>query len=227
MSVKEMLLEAALPHVVFDGWSDATFDAACKDAGIDMQSALHACPKRAFDLAVAYHVKGDAIMQDMLQNTDLDVMRIRERVTFAVRTRMEAVSDKDILRKGIALFSLPHTAGEGTRLVWNTCDKIWTALGDPSTDGNWYSKRAILSGVYSSVVIYWLGDTSEGSEDTWAFLDRRIDDVMRIEKAKAGLRGNPLTKFAMNGFDGLMGAIKAPNLAPRTDLPGHWGGGKK
>ena len=69
-------------------------------------------------------------------------------------------------------------------LLYRTVDAIWYAAGDTSADFNFYTKRATLAGVFSSTLFYWLNDRSEGNEATWAFLDRRIDDVMRFEKFK-------------------------------------------
>lgn len=214
---KARLLDAALPHVAFDGWSEDTFRAAARDAEIDLGQARLVCPRGALDLAVAYHQAGDDAMRAALDGRDLGAMKIRERVTAAVRARLEA-ADKELVRRGATLMALPQNAALGTRLIWGTADAIWDALGDPSQDGNWYSKRAILSGVYGSVVLYWLGDESEGSLDTWDFLDRRIGDVMQIESTKAQLRGNPLTKPLMAGVDAVLGRMRAPQ--PRSDLPG-------
>jgi ubiquinone biosynthesis protein COQ9 len=92
-------------------------------------------------------------------------------------------------------------------------------LGDSSRDLNWYTKRATLSAVYAATVLFWLGDTSEGDADTWAFLDRRIDNVMQIEKAKAGLRDNPLGKALLRGPLKILERVHAPEQ--RNDLPGH------
>jgi ubiquinone biosynthesis protein COQ9 len=215
--LKEKLLDAALIHVAFDGWSSATFHAAAQDAGLDEATAKAACPRGALDLAVAYHKRGDAQMVEALAASELDAMRIRDRVGFAIRSRIE-LTEKEVVRRGVVLFSLPLHAAEGARLIWGTADAIWSALGDPSRDGNWYSKRAILSGVYSSTVLYWLGDDSEDHASSWDFLDRRIDNVMQLEKTKAQLRGNPLTKGLVAGVDGLFGLVKAP--MKRDDLPG-------
>ena len=103
------------------------------------------------------------------------------------------------MRRGMTLFALPHHAAEGAALIWGTADRIWTTLGDSSRDVNWYTKRATLSGVYSSTLLYWLGDHSADHADTRAFLDRRIEDVMRFEKLKAGLRDNALLSGLMAG----------------------------
>ena len=97
-------------------------------------------------------------------------------------------------------------------------DAIWTILGDTSEDYNWYSKRTILSGVYSSTVLYWLGDESEGSENTWAFLDRRIDGVMQFEKVKAQMRGSKLAQMALWGPQQALSLLRAPSSV-RTGTP--------
>ena len=68
------------------------------------------------------------------------------------------------------------------KLLYRTVDAIWYAAGDNATDFNFYTKRALLAGVYSSTVLYWLNDKSAGCADSWSFLDRRIDEVMQVPK---------------------------------------------
>jgi hypothetical protein len=97
---------------------------------------------------------------------------------------------------GQRAFALPQYAADGARAIWGTADAIWEALGDASDDYNWYTKRATLSAVYGATVLYWLGDESPENRDTWAFLDRRIEDVMRIEKVKAEVQKNPVLSKA-------------------------------
>jgi ubiquinone biosynthesis protein COQ9 len=126
------------------------------------------------------------------------------------------------VRRGTTLFSLPQNAALGAKMIWETADAIWTALGDTSDDVNWYTKRATLAGVYSSTVLYWLGDDSEGRAATWAFLDRRIEDVMRIEKAKATVQKNPVLKTLFAGPIWAASRIRPPVRTPRTDVPGAW-----
>jgi ubiquinone biosynthesis protein COQ9 len=218
---KDQLLDAALLHVPFDGWSPATFDAAVKDSALDPALARALCPRGAVDLAVAYHKRGDARMLEALAEADLSEMRFRDRIAKALRLRLEA-GDRETIRRGSTLFALPHHAPEGARLIWETCDAIWTALGDTSDDVNWYSKRATLSGVYSATLLYWLGDTSEGHGATWSFLDRRIDDVMQIEKLKAQVRESPTLSRLMAGPNWLLSHIKAPRSVRDADLPGRW-----
>lgn len=219
---KDLLLQAAVMHVPFDGWSQITFDAAIADSGVERIVADSICPRGAIDLAIAYHEQGDAVMLEKLAQADLDGMKFRERVAAGVRFRLEAVDDKEVVRRGTTLFALPIYAADGAKAIWGTADAIWTALGDTSEDVNWYTKRATLSGVYSATVLYWLGDTSEDHIDTWAFLDRRIENVMQIEKLKAQVNANPLLSKMMAGPNWLLSHVKAPADLPTEGLPGRW-----
>ena len=219
---KEALLDAALDHVPFDGWSEATFAAALADSGVDPAVARAVCPRGAVDLAVAYHKRGDAQMLAQLAAEDLEALRFRDRIARAVQIRLEVSTDKEIVRRGSTLFALPHLAPEGAQLIWGTCDAIWKALGDTSEDVNWYTKRMTLSGVYSSTLLFWLGDSSPDHADSWAFLDRRIDNVMQIEKLKAQVRQSPTLSKMMAGPNWLLSQIKAPGGFDKSDLPGSW-----
>ena len=220
--VKAQLLEAIKPHVPFDGWTEAALRAAMEETGISRGLAQAACPRGAVDLALAFHEEGDAAMLLRLAETDLSGLRFRDRVAAAVRYRLEAIEDKELVRRGATLFALPNHAADGARAIWGTADKIWTALGDTSDDINWYTKRATLSGVYSSTVLYWLGDDSEGHARTWEFLDRRIDDVMRIETIKARARDNKLVSALMAGPMAALGRVRPPKRRDATGMPGRW-----
>jgi ubiquinone biosynthesis protein COQ9 len=222
---KQELLEAALMHVAFDGWSDATFKAAVRDSGMDIGLAKSVCPRGAIDLAIAFHKRGDEAMIAAVKAADLTEMKFRQKVAFALRTRFELIMDKEAVQRGTTLFALPHLAADGAKLIWGTADAIWTVLGDTSEDVNWYTKRATLSGVYASTVLYWLGDDSTETQATWDFIDRRIENVMQFEKVKAQVNSNPALSKLMAGPNWLMSQIKAPTqFAPPTDLPGMWRG---
>jgi ubiquinone biosynthesis protein COQ9 len=221
-TAKTELLKAALLHVPFDGWSEATFQAAIRDTGVATSVARAICPRGAVDLAIAFHKDGDEAMLARKKEADLSEMKFRDKVAWMVRQRLECIEDKEAVRRGATLFALPVYAADGAKLVWGTSDAIWVALGDTSDDVNWYTKRATLSGVYSATVLYWLGDDSPDHTATWAFLDRRIDDVMQIETLKAQARKSPVLSRLMTGPNWLLGHIKAPARMPRMDLPGSW-----
>ena len=214
------VLDAALAHVPFDGWTEAAFRGAIADSGVEPALARALYPRGGVDLALAWHARGDRHMLERLAMVRLEDLRMRDRVATAVRLRIEAICDRELLRRSMTLFALPPHAADGARAIWGTADQIWTALGDTSRDANWYSKRAILSGVYSATVLYWLGDESPGQMATRDFLDRRIDEVMQFEKVKATANANPVFRAAFALPLWALGQIRAPQ--PRTDLPGKW-----
>lgn len=116
-------------------------------------------------------------------------MKIRDRIRTAVRCRLEANSaHREAIRHALAVLASPLAGSLGARLLYRTVDAIWYAAGDTSTDFNFYTKRGILAAVYSSTLLFWLADRSPQSADSWAFLDRRIDNVMQFEKLKARLK---------------------------------------
>jgi len=216
------LLDAALNHVAFDGWSETTFRAAVTDAGVDPVVARGLFPRGAVDMAIAFHRRGDDAMAAKLAQADDEGLRYRDKVARAIRTRIEVVDDREAVRRGTTLFALPMHAADGARAIWGTADRIWTELGDTSDDINWYTKRATLAGVYSSTVLYWLGDDSLGSQATWDFLDRRIGDVMQIEKVKAQVRGNAFLNKVFAGPNWVLSKVRAPGAVSDPDLPGRW-----
>ena len=221
-NIRGKLLDAALAHVPFDGWGAAALAAAARDIGVSVQDARALYPRGSVEMAAAFHMRGDDAMVAGMEAADSSALRYSEKVAALVRFRLEAVDDKELVRRSMTLFALPQNAAQGARLIWGTAHRIWCALGDTSDDINWYSKRAILSGVYGACVLFWLGDTSEAHAATWTFVDRRIADVMRFEKFKSRVREAPALSPLIKVFDAALSGIKAPSQSPRSDYPGHW-----
>ncbi len=180
------ILRAALVHAPFDGWTEATLRVAVAEAGLDPSMGRRAFPGGAIDLVGYFVADADRRMLVELEARDLPSMRVRERIATAVRVRLEQnIAHREAVRRALALSALPFNGLRALKTLYRTVDAMWHAAGDRATDYNFYTKRALLAGVYSATMIYWLGDNSDGQDQTWAFLDRRIDDIMRIERVKA------------------------------------------
>jgi ubiquinone biosynthesis protein COQ9 len=182
------LLPAMLPHVPFEGWSAAARDAAADDEGIDRPLAALALPDAAA-MVDAYTARADRLMAEAMLAAGVGTMKIRDRIRAALVTRLDqAAMDREAVRRALAVLAQPANAALGARILWRTADAMWRAAGDTATDFNHYSKRTILGAVYSASLLYWLEDDSDDFSETRAFIDRRIDGVMRFEKAKASAR---------------------------------------
>ncbi|MEM6682110.1 MAG: COQ9 family protein [Pseudomonadota bacterium] len=182
---REDLARAAIEHVPFDGWTDETLKYAAQDLDIDPQVAMVLFPDPVGDLISAFIRLSDDEMKQRLPD-DFETLRVREKVTLCVRTRLEIAGEhEEASRRAIRALAQPRYARLASEIAWQTADVIWLHCGDTATDYNYYTKRAILSGVYSSTLLYWLQDKSDDKSDTWAFLDRRIAGIMQFEKVKA------------------------------------------
>ena len=179
---REALLKAALPHVPFDGWTRTALQAGARDTGIEPALADNAFPGGMAELLEFYHGQADIEMVRALEAySDLAALKTREKVALAIRLRLEANAGyREAIRQALSFLALPTNAPLGAKCLYRTVDAIWYAAGDKATDFSFYTKRALLAGVYSATVLYWLNDKSEGSAETWTFLDRRIADVMKI-----------------------------------------------
>lgn len=186
---RESLLDAIMPHIAFDGWSKNSFDLAANEIGIDPGIVDLAFPKGAIDMIDLYAQQCDLAMLEVIKDSNFEKLKIREKITKLVRTRIEIEQkNKEACNRTVPFLALPQNHFQGLKILYRTVDLIWKAISDTSTDFNYYTKRMTLSAVYSSSFLFWLGDDSEESAETWAFLDRRIVNVMQFEKVKAKYR---------------------------------------
>lgn len=220
--LRERVIAAALPHVPFDGWTDRVYAQAVREAGVEPGCARLEFPRGGIDLLIAYHDARDAALPPRLAEMELEGLRFRDKVALAIDTRLGLVAgEKDAVRRGAALFALPMHAADGALALWHTSNTIWTALGDSSTDLSWYSKRATLAAIYSATLLYWLGDDEPGFPRTRDFARRRIDDLMRFEKAKARVAANPLAAAVLSRSRRILSQVRPPWGAAPEDRPGR------
>jgi ubiquinone biosynthesis protein COQ9 len=193
--LRRAILEAALPRLAEDGFSEKTLNYAAAAADVDAPTLARLFPRGGQGLVEAFSEWADDQMDAALKNTPLSEMKIRERIKAAVNTRIMALRPyKEAARRAAAFLSLPQNAAVALKVLYRTVDLMWRAAGDTSTDFNFYTKRAILAGVYSSTLLRWFSDNSEDEKATFEFLDARIQNVMQFEKFKAEVN-EQLSKF--------------------------------
>lgn len=179
------IIASALPIAPFDGWNLRTLQQAAEEAGYKRTDVIRVFPGGAIEAADMFSRLSDQKMAEEMQRYHLDTMKFRERIATAVKIRISMLAPcREAVRKIVALQAMPFYLHHGLRCLYNTVDTIWYAVGDNSTDFSFYTRRLSLAGVYSSTLLYWLDDKSAGGQASWAFLDRRIQDVMNIGKFK-------------------------------------------
>ena len=197
---------------IFDGWSDTALVAAAEMAGADVDVARLAFPSgmsQAMDMIDAWIASVDAAMEAEWPAERLATLKIRERIRTLVAFRLEAVEHVDeAVRRAMAVMAMPHNAPRSIKLGWRSADIMWRLAGDTATDYNHYTKRAILAGIYSATLAVFVNDDSEGKQKTHEFLGRRIDGVMKFEKAKAQFVGKDRELPSLTRF---LGRLRYPS----------------
>ncbi len=211
LALRDRLLDAMLEVAPSAGWNASGVAEAARRAGLTLGETQIAAPRGAIELIEAFAGRFDKLMVTELAGHDLKAMKVREKVALAVRTRIELLAPhKEAARRSLARVTLDRNPLLAGQMAWRTADAIWRALGDQSTDGNFYSKRALLSGIYAGTLALWLSDLQ--ARRAWDFLDARIDNVMQFEKFKA-------TKLAPLGFFGIAAVGELAKWRYREDVP--------
>src|SRR6476469_2669300 len=206
--LRRRLALAVGENAVFDGWTKAAVDSAATQLGIDPVQARLAMPKGQAGLIDCYIQEVDRGLSAWFTHERLAGMKIREKIRSLVWRRLEIMGPaREAVRPGLAILAMPQNVPLALRISWRTADLIWRIAGDTSTDFNNYTKRMTLGAVYGSTLLVWLDDQSEGWADTAAFLDRRIDDVMKSEKLKAEWRGSSERRLSLSRF---LGRLRYP-----------------
>lgn len=195
--LKHAILDAALPAIVFDGWTEGALTRAAEAIGRTAFDVKRAFPGGVVDAVNCFTARADAQMLGALRRDyTLSAMKIRERIATAVMVRLRAQAPyREATRRALAVYAMPWHVADGLKSLYATVDAIWREAGDTSTDYNFYTKRLLLAKVYTSTVSVWLDDRTADLSDTEAFLRRRIENVMQIEKLKAKTR-DALGKFS-------------------------------
>lgn len=186
---KDALILAVLPEIPFSGWTMAALAQAARNAGLDPSMAERAFPGGVVDAVLHFIDLGDRRLAEEAASDGLAGLRLTGRIRWLVRRRLEAWSEhREAVRRGAVILSLPGNVARATRATWATADLIWHLAGDEAVDFSYYTKRLSLSAAYSSTLLCWMSDESEGAAESWSFLDRRLADLSRVPQVIAGAK---------------------------------------
>lgn len=184
--VRAALAPLIARDAAFDGWSGTAVDSAATQAGVPPEIARLAFSGGPVGMIDAWFAHIDAAMLAENPPERLADMRVRDRITALVETRLRLLAgNREALRRALAVLAMPLNLGKAARLGWRAADLMWRAAGDDAADFNHYTKRTLLAAVYSATLLVFLDDDSEGLTETRAFLARRIADIGRFETRKA------------------------------------------
>ena len=179
------ILAAMLSQAAFDGWTQKALRAVVKNTNLPKGAEELYFPDGPLDVIRFWSEQMNAKIEADLAELDQSSMKIRDKVTAGVLSALYAIGPhEEAARRAMSRMSLPDALGQGPNQLWSAADTIWRAIGDTSTDVNYYSKRTILAGVIASTLTVWLSDEDPQKPKARKFLDDRIANVMSFEKAK-------------------------------------------
>jgi ubiquinone biosynthesis protein COQ9 len=210
---RRAVLEALLNEAAFEGFTEVTLKRAGRQAGLDDKALADGLMHRLFprgvqDALAFWSEEEDLRMAESFQSQDATPHGLTGKIRWLIKDRIEGLDwNREAARRAAATLALPQNAGLGAKLVWQTADRMWRTVGDKSTDFNWYTKRTSLSVIYGSTLSHWFQNEGDAAASdpyarTWAFLDARLDDLMRFEKAKGQAMKAAPDPAAIVGFLG-------------------------
>jgi ubiquinone biosynthesis protein COQ9 len=184
-SERDRLIAAMLPDVAFDGWSRHALRLAAGRIGMPVGEAMALFPRGAPDMISAFSRWADRQMLDRLEALPAEPVSLSRRIALALRLRFELLLPcREAVRRGMAVLAMPQNTALGLRLLYETVDGTWYAVGDTATDFSFYTKRASLAAIYAAAMLFWLDDRSPGCVETDTFVDRRLADLHRLTELR-------------------------------------------
>ncbi|HKT85417.1 MAG TPA: COQ9 family protein [Novosphingobium sp.] len=207
-ALRLQLAPAIAGAAAFDGWTGEAAAYAAQAAGVDPDLARYAFREGAMAMIAAWVGHVDERMAAAAPPDSLAGLPVRERIRRLVMARLDAVAGREeALTRALAIMAMPQNVVAAAKLGWRSADRMWRLAGDTATDYNHYTKRAILAGIYAATLNVFARDDSEDKAETRAFLDRRIDGIIRFEKTKAQVFRAPEERFSVTRF---LGRLRYP-----------------
>ena len=173
------ILEKLLEQSPFLGWTERNIQNISRGLGHSERILVRSFPNGLRDVIDRHAYLLDQRMLETIDSKDFRKLPVRARITKLVFARINTMASyREAIARLIPILSTPPYLATGTKILCRTADLMWRTAGDTSTDYNYYTKRSLLAGVYSTTLLCWLTDDSKNYCDTQAFLDRRINNVM-------------------------------------------------
>ncbi|KFO71364.1 hypothetical protein N303_10348, partial [Cuculus canorus] len=206
--LQHRILTAALEFVPEHGWTAEAIAEGAKALGLSAAAAgmfqsdgsqliLHFLSQCNTKLSELLEQE-----QKLVQQGEAEKKPIDQFLRDAVEARLRMVIPYlERWPQALSILLMPHNIPSSLSLLSSMIDDILHYAGDQSTDINWYTRRAVLTGIYNTTELVMMQDSSPDFEDTWRFLENRIADAMKM-----GDTANQVQSTGEAIVQGLMGA---------------------
>ena len=187
ISLKKNLMMKMLDQVPNLGWTWKALHEGAKTAkkakNSDKKELQNLFDNKISNIISTFNDKLDEDMYVIFNAENNKNLGTTDTVKTLILSRLKASENyKSIIKTSLFFMAQPRNAYDAFTQVMKTSNKIWEIAGDTSSGGTFYSKRLILSGVYSSTLVHWLAKEDRGAKESEGFLDRRLEDVKKFGK---------------------------------------------
>lgn len=168
-------------------------------------------PNGAYDLVDYVATRNLRLMSDHIQSLPTANLTPLEILRLAMKKRLSLVIPfmarwSEAIGVSVQVVHVPATL-ESIALL---ADEMWHLAGDSAVDTSWYTKRAALASVYSAAELYMLTDQSADYCNTWAFVDRRLEDVACVAnlQTEVGAKGGTFARIGAGALQDLMSVVR-------------------
>ena len=177
-------LNYAKTHIANNNLKQNTFKDISNKYKLDLNETELLFPEGNVDLIKFALEKLNIDLEVYCNKIDLIRLPTHKRIKKVLLSKIFLMNKDKLFYKTIFLnllipkryFSLP-------KQLYNSVDQIWFIAGDSSVDFNFYTKRLILSGIYSKIMLFFFNnDDQDGLE---RILDKDLKRVSKIPEMKS------------------------------------------
>ena len=117
-------------------------------------------------------------LENMCSQYDFVRIPVHKRIKKIILTKINLINkNKDFYRRTFYFLLIPINYKILTAYLYKSANLMWYIAGDKSTDFNYYTKRMILSGVYSSLILHFINN------DSILETEKKLDDsLLKVSK---------------------------------------------
>ncbi len=123
-------------------------------------------------------------LQEYCKSIDLIRLPLHKRIRKILLSKIEIMNKEKNFYKKIFLNSLLHNKSVSLpKQLYKSIDQIWYLAGDASVDFSFYTKRLILAGIYSRIVLFFFNNNNQNELEN--LLDLNLKRVAKIPELKS------------------------------------------
>ena len=166
------------------GLSKNTLESISKKYGLDANETELLFPEGNIDFIKFTLEQLNNELEEYCREIDLIRLPVHKRIKKVLLSKISLMNKNKVFYRSIFLnllipkknFSLPSQ-------LYNSVDQIWFIAGDSSTDFNFYTKRLILSVIYSRIMLFFFNNNNQ--EELENILDESLRRVSKIPEIKS------------------------------------------